>query len=124
MSVALAMGARGSSRYARGMAKKKFQWVAGEEPEEPQRPGRGRSRRKREAAAVELLGARLLDQPELWEGQDVPEDVRHALHEGRRLKARGGRASHALRRHLRYLGGLLRAEDAEAFRSAMERHLT
>ena len=104
------------------MAKKKFQWVAGEEPVDPYegRPGRGRSRRKREAEATEKLAIELINRPRTWAALDLDEDILEALHEAVRLKTKGGRATHALRRHTRFLAGLLRRADADAIRESLE----
>ncbi len=101
------------------MAKKKFQWVAGEdtsdEESRDERVVRSRSARKREAAAVQGLVEELMAQSESeWVTLALSEDVIAALHEGVRLKRRGGRAVSALRRHVRYTAGLLRRDDAEA----------
>jgi ribosomal 50S subunit-associated protein YjgA (DUF615 family) len=105
------------------MAKKKFQWVAGEEPEEPNDglPGRGRSRRKREALAVEKLAGELIGKPGTWASLELEESTLKALQEAVRLKTKGGRSAIALRRHTRYLAGLLRREDLDAIRDRLGR---
>ncbi|GEM_PF-3513066 len=96
------------------MAKKKFQWVAGEAEEGFVEQGRGRSAAKRKHRAIEAFAGELLDTPDLWTELELSDEMVAALEEGCRLKARGGRAATALRRHLRHLATLLRREESEA----------
>jgi ribosomal 50S subunit-associated protein YjgA (DUF615 family) len=100
------------------MAKKKFQWVAGEdtsdEENRDERVVRSRSARKRDAVAVQGLVHDLMARREsTWIALELEEDVIEALHEAVRLKRRGGRAGTALRRHVRYTAGLLRREGSD-----------
>ncbi len=103
------------------MAKKKFQWVAGEEedPDAPVEQGRGRSRAKRAHRALEAFAVELLGDPGSWAELELSDEMVAALNEGRRLQARGGRAAGALRRHKRHLASLLRREESEALRDRL-----
>ena len=97
------------------MGKTRFQWVAGEELEDDS-PGRGRSRQKREAKAVEALVDELL----LLSAKEVAalpmhESVGVALKKLAELTTRPGVRS-GLRRQRLLVAGLLREEDADAIR--------
>lgn len=74
-----------------------------------------KSQRKREMLALQDLGAALVD---LGEGQlarlDLPEELRAAIDEARRIRQRGAR-----KRQLQYIGRLMRAVDAEPIRAAL-----
>lgn len=97
------------------MGKGKFGWVAGEEPEHTT-PGRGRSRQKREAKAVEALVDELL----LLSDREVAalslhEAVPVALKKLAELTTRTGVRS-GLRRQRLLVAGLLREEDTDEIR--------
>ena len=108
------------------MAKKKFQWVAGEDDQgdsEDLPAGPSKSARKREALAAEVLATELLAQPErVWNAMELEDDVITALRHGQGLKQKGGRSMVALRRHVRYCAGLLRRDDADEIRARLDRH--
>ncbi len=98
------------------MGKTKFQWVQGEQKPDEQPEGRGRSRRKREAKAVEALVDELL----LLSDAEVAalpmrESVGEALEKLAELTSRGGVRS-GLRRQRLLVAGLLREEDVEEIR--------
>ena len=97
------------------MGKTKFQWVEGQEPEDVEE-GRGRSRRKREAKAVEALVDELL----LLSDKEVAalpmhESVGVALKKLSELTTRPGVRS-GLRRQRLLVAGLLREEDVDEIR--------
>ena len=76
-----------------------------------------KSARKREMHALRDLGARIAALPSARrDALPVSEALRRALVEYDRLRAREAR-----RRHLSYLGRLLRTEDREALDAALER---
>lgn len=74
-----------------------------------------RTRKKREAEALQALGERLLELPE---GQlaalPLPEPLLVAVREGRRLTQRG-----ALRRQRQYIGRLMRELDTDELQQAL-----
>lgn len=95
------------------MHEEPFHEEAGESDDE--RPSK--SARKREAHARQKLGERLLAMRESEVealGLDLPEELREALREGRRLTSRGG-----LARQRQYIGRLMRDVDAHAIESAI-----
>lgn len=76
-----------------------------------------KSARKREMHALRDLGARIAELPTAQrDGLPVSEPLRRALAEYDRLRAREAR-----RRHLSYLGRLLRTEDVDALTTALTR---
>ncbi|MEE4381871.1 MAG: ribosome biogenesis factor YjgA, partial [Pseudomonadales bacterium] len=76
-----------------------------------------KSARKREMHALRDLGARIAELPAARrDGLPVSEALRRALAEYDRLRAREAR-----RRHLSYLGRLLRTEDVDALTAALAR---
>ena len=67
-----------------------------------------KSQLKRDALALQALGAKLLDLPESdWVALGLPEVLIAALREGKRIRAHGAR-----RRQLQYIGKLMRDIDA------------
>lgn len=67
-----------------------------------------KSQRKREMSALQDLGAELVKlAPERLAGLDLPEALREAVLEARRLSSHG-----ALRRQLQYIGKLMRDVDS------------
>ena len=86
-------------------------------PEEqiPEHPSK--SRIKREMHQVQALGERLLDlRKEQLHKVPLGNSMQAALEEMRRIKGQGAR-----RRHLQYIGRLMRREDAEAIAAALQR---
>jgi len=78
-------------------------------------PGPSKSQVKRELLALQELGARLLALPPgVLARVPLGDEVRAAIEEARRIKAHGAR-----RRQVRYIGKLLRDEDAGAIERAV-----
>jgi ribosome-associated protein len=102
------------------MAKKtKFQWEADSGlPRDTPPPPRERSKKKREAKAVEDLMDRLLELPPAeLKAMPIGADVLEGLADLRRLKAMASKGGYR-RKRLR-VAGLLRGEDLDAVRAAM-----
>jgi ribosome-associated protein len=79
-----------------------------------QRPSK--TRLKREAEALQQLGADLLAAPEsAWRTMQLPEELINALLEARRIRSRGAR-----KRQLQYIGKLMRSIDPEPIRQYFE----
>src|SRR5262249_55859383 len=79
-----------------------------------------KSARKRAAHALQKLGGRLLAMRESDLASleiDLPEELRDALREGRRITSRG-----ALARQRQYIGRLMRDVDAAAVEGALAAH--
>ncbi|HEB98237.1 MAG TPA: DUF615 domain-containing protein [Thiotrichales bacterium] len=75
-----------------------------------------KTRRKREADALQALGETLVGLPEArLAAIELPDRLREAVMEARRIKARGGR-----RRQLQYIGKLMRSIDADPIRAALD----
>jgi ribosome-associated protein len=78
-----------------------------------QRPSR--SQMKRDATALQELGARLAELPkERLQGLDLPEELGAAL-----IAYAALRSHEAKRRHLQYVGKLMRAADIEPLEAAL-----
>ena len=74
-----------------------------------------KSQLKRDALALQALGAKLLDLPESdWAALGLPEALIAALREGKRIRAHGAR-----RRQLQYIGKLMRDLDPEPIRAGL-----
>lgn len=99
--------------------KPKFQWEADSGlPRDRPLPSRDRSKKKREAKAVEALMDQLLElPPSELKAMPMSEEVVEGLADLRRLKAMGSKGGYR-RKRLR-VAGLLRAEDLDAIRAAM-----
>ncbi len=70
----------------------------------PEWDGPSKSQLKRDSQALQDMGAQLVDMPEgKLQKFDLPENLRDAIYEARRLKSR-----EAKRRHLQYIGKLMR----------------
>ena len=81
-----------------------------------QDPEVSKSQRKRDMHALQALGKTLIELPqEKLAKMDLPEPLRDAVMEARRISARG-----ALRRQLQYVGRLMRDVDADRIRSQVE----
>ena len=75
-----------------------------------------KSQRKREAEALQKLGSELLEAPETdWATLDLPDDLLDALHEARRIHSHG-----AQKRHLQYIGKLMRGIDPETINNYLQ----
>lgn len=89
--------------------------LAGDDLEqEAERPSK--SARKRAAHAAQALGERLIALKDSELARiPLPDTLRDAIREARRIKARGG-----LARQKQYIGKLMRDTDAEAIEAALE----
>ena len=82
---------------------------------EPATP-KSKSQHKREATALQVLGARLVElRPDQLERIPLDDRLHGAVLEAQRIRARGGR-----RRQLQLIGKLMRAADAPAISRALE----
>ncbi|NRA21323.1 MAG: DUF615 domain-containing protein [Oceanospirillaceae bacterium] len=69
-----------------------------------------RSSLKRDAEALQRLGAKMIDlKPHQLDSIEMDENLRDAIDEAKRLKPRSG----ALKRQFQYIGKLMRFEDAD-----------
>lgn len=76
-----------------------------------------KSQRKRDAAALQELGERLVDLPRAaLDALALSERLDEAVREARGITVRGAR-----RRQLQRIGRIMRDEDADALRAALER---
>jgi ribosome-associated protein len=76
-----------------------------------------KSQRKRESHALQAMGKELVEMPEgKLQKFDLPEQLRDAIYEARRLKSR-----EAKRRHLQYIGKLMRTSDIDNIQYTLER---
>ena len=100
------------------MAKKQFQWVRGEE-DEALEEGRGRSKRKRAADAVDELLDELLELgPSQWRSLPLSEETLDAMDRAREMRSKRSVKS-GVRRQFKRTSLLLRAEDVDAIREAL-----
>jgi ribosome-associated protein len=75
-----------------------------------------KSQRKRDMAALQRLGAQLVAlPPEKLDQLDLPESLREALDFAHRVTSHEGR-----RRHMQYIGKLMRTIDAEPLQRALD----
>ncbi len=75
-----------------------------------------KSQLKRDALALQALGAQLLELPESdWAALGLPETLIAALRDGKRIRTHGAR-----KRQLQYIGKLMRDIDAEPVREHFE----
>ena len=85
-----------------------------DEPEADARPSK--SQQKRDMTALQKLGEELVGYPaERLERIDLPDDLRSAVDEARRIRDHEGR-----RRQMQYIGRLMRDVDAAPIRAAIE----
>lgn len=76
-----------------------------------------KSQLKRESHALQAMGKELVEMPEgKLQKFDLPEQLRDAIYEARRLKSR-----EAKRRHLQYIGKLMRTSDIDNIQYTLER---
>ncbi len=86
------------------------------EPDKQDQERPSKSQIKREMEHLQALGQQLIKlNPEALEAIAIHDDLRAAIAEHRRLKSR-----EALRRHLQYIGRLMRGENAAAIEKALE----
>ena len=77
-----------------------------------------KTQRKREMEALQDLGAKITElNKEQAEQVPMSDELRAAIIEAGRLQPR----SEAIRRHLQYIGRLMRSEDTEAIEAALDR---
>ena len=83
----------------------------------PEWDGPSKSQLKRDSQALQDMGAQLVDMPEgKLQKFDLPENLKEAIYEARRLKSR-----EAKRRHLQYIGKLMRTADTEFITHTLEK---
>src|SRR5690606_23142803 len=83
---------------------------------DPEDQAPSKSQRKRDMSALQELGRRLLDSPaELLDELELPERLRSALDEYKRLPNK----NEAKRRQLQYIGKLMREVDSDAVTQAL-----
>ncbi len=76
-----------------------------------------KSQLKRESHALQAMGKELVEMPEgKLQKFDLPEQLRDAIYEARRLKSR-----EAKRRHLQYIGKLMRTSDIDNIEHTLEK---
>ena len=81
-------------------------------PEEP-----SKSQLKRESHALQAMGKELVEMPEgKLQKFDLPEQLKEAIYEARRLKSR-----EAKRRHLQYIGKLMRTSNIDNIQHTLEK---
>jgi ribosome-associated protein len=76
-----------------------------------------RSQKKRDVEALQDIGVRLVElKPDQLEKIDISDTLREAIIEAKRLTSRS-----AIRRHMQYIGKLMRTEDGEEIQAAIDR---
>ncbi len=76
-----------------------------------------RSQKKRDVEALQDIGVRLVElKPDQLEKIDISDTLRDAVIEAKRLTSRS-----AIRRHMQYIGKLMRNEDGEEIQAAIDR---
>ena len=87
-----------------------------DQPEHPDYDGPSKSQLKRDSHLLQKMGQELVDMPEgMLQKFDLPENLQEAVHEARRLKSR-----EAKRRHLQYIGKLMRISDTDVIRETLD----
>lgn len=82
----------------------------------PEYDGPSKSQLKRESQALQDMGKKLVDMPSgKLDKFNLPEALEEAIHEARRLKSR-----EAKRRHLQYIGKLMRTLDISAIQETLD----
>ena len=83
----------------------------------PEWDGPSKSQLKRDSQALQDMGSQLVAMPEgKLQKFDLPENLRDAIYEARRLKSR-----EAKRRHLQYIGKLMRTVDIDLIIHTLEK---
>lgn len=84
-------------------------------PDDAERPSK--TERKRQMHALQTLGVQLVElSRDQFARLDLPDELREAVDFAHRVKGHEAR-----RRHMQYLGKLMRRADADAIRAALER---
>jgi len=87
-----------------------------EDYDDTEEEGLSKSQRKRDMLALQALGEELVDLPvEQFNKIDLPENLRIAIMETRRIHQRGAR-----KRQLQYVGRLMRNVDAEPIQEQLD----
>ena len=87
-----------------------------EELEHPDYDGPSKSQLKRDSHALQEMGKQLVEMPEgKLQKFDLPENLKDAIYEARRLKSR-----EAKRRHLQYIGKLMRISNTDVIQEALD----
>ena len=87
-----------------------------DQPEHPDYDGPSKSQLKRDSHLLQKMGQELVDMPEgMLQKFDLPENLQEAVHEARRLKSR-----EAKRRHLQYIGKLMRISDTDVIQETLD----
>ena len=87
-----------------------------EELEHPDYDGPSKSQLKRDSHALQEMGKQLVEMPEgKLQKFDLPENLKDAIYEARRLKSR-----EAKRRHLQYIGKLMRISNTDVIQETLD----
>jgi ribosome-associated protein len=87
-----------------------------EELEHPDYDGPSKSQLKRDSHALQEMGKQLVEMPEgKLQKFDLPENLKDAVYEARRLKSR-----EAKRRHLQYIGKLMRISNTDVIQETLD----
>jgi ribosome-associated protein len=87
-----------------------------EELEHPDYDGPSKSQLKRNSHALQEMGKQLVEMPEgKLQKFDLPENLKDAIYEARRLKSR-----EAKRRHLQYIGKLMRISNTDVIQETLD----
>ena len=87
-----------------------------DQPEHPNYDGPSKSQLKRDSHTLQKMGQELVDMPEgMLQKFDLPENLLEAVYEARRLKSR-----EAKRRHLQYIGKLMRISDTDVIQETLD----
>ncbi len=88
-----------------------------EDIDKPEYDGPSKSQLKRDSQALQNMGGLLVD---MTEGKlqkfDLPDNLREAIYEARRLKSR-----EAKRRHLQYIGKIMRTIDTDIIQHTLDK---
>ncbi|MDG1164801.1 MAG: ribosome biogenesis factor YjgA [Porticoccaceae bacterium] len=85
--------------------------------EHPEYDGLSKSQLKRDSQALQDIGKQLVEMPSgKLQKFDLPESLEEAIYEARRLKSR-----EAKRRHLQYIGKLMRTLDIDVIQETLDR---
>jgi ribosome-associated protein len=88
-----------------------------EDIHKPEYDGPSKSQLKRDSQALQDMGGLLVDMPEgKLQKFELPENLREAIYEARRLKSR-----EAKRRHLQYIGKIMRTIDTDIIQHTLDK---
>ncbi|MDA8781832.1 DUF615 domain-containing protein [Porticoccaceae bacterium] len=88
-----------------------------EDIDKPEYDGPSKSQLKRDSQALQNMGGLLVDMPEgKLQKFDLPDNLREAIYEARRLKSR-----EAKRRHLQYIGKIMRTIDTDIIQHTLDK---